>query len=274
MVLRSRLRRWVETWSPKWVAILLAIRSRRRSHQVLRSWGLVDLNREFIERFGNRVRSGPFKGVELPPATWREHIGPHLAGSYEQELHPWIYRLGAENIEGIVDVGASFGYYAIGLKLLFPTAHVLAIEPDPWSRKALVATARANSQPEPSVHSFVDDLELARQISGPSLVVSDCEGYEARLFTPLLVGALSSSWVLVELHEHLAPGCGVALRKRFSSSHEIERIKSEERLPEAWLVEAFGRDEASRIVTELRGEQEWVLFSPKRHSMLAPGRLE
>src|SRR4051794_34631477 len=71
----------------------------------------------FSKEHGRTVIDGPFRGLRFPKfAIGRgEMVVPQLVGSYERELQPFFEEIAAQEIEQVVDVGASDGYYAVGL---------------------------------------------------------------------------------------------------------------------------------------------------------------
>ena len=107
---------------------------RVRAHQrrLWREWGLDRLNREYVEREGTVVKSGPFRGLTYPgeSATSVDALIPKLLGVYESQLHPCFSR----GWTHFIDIGASDGYYAVGMAMR--GARVTAIDIDPWARRA------------------------------------------------------------------------------------------------------------------------------------------
>src|SRR5688572_13258456 len=74
------------------------------------------------------VLHGPFKGMRFRQDD-RPVILSCLLGIYELELHPVIRQIELEiRPRTVIDLGAFFGYYAIGLALLLPEAHGIAYE--------------------------------------------------------------------------------------------------------------------------------------------------
>ncbi|TQF35678.1 hypothetical protein UNPF46_23950 [Bradyrhizobium sp. UNPF46] len=65
-----------------------------------------------------------------------------------------------------------------------------------------------------------DLLERARS----ALVLLDIEGAEDKLLDPIAVPALTRSDIIVELHEHKAPGSTYRILQRFSHTHKIDAI--------------------------------------------------
>jgi hypothetical protein len=114
-MLKDVMKRAVYALAPQTTVTLMSMRARAHSHRLVREWGLYDLNQRLIREVGSSVVGGPFAGMALTPMTQAEHIGPFLLGTYESELHPWLERLIEIEFAQLVDVGAKFGYYAIGL---------------------------------------------------------------------------------------------------------------------------------------------------------------
>ena len=87
---------------------------------LLKAWGLWALNQRLVAELGSQVLDGPFTGMTLSALSRAEHIGPYLLGTYEAELHDTWNRLLQREYSEFVDVGANFGYYAVGLARRFP----------------------------------------------------------------------------------------------------------------------------------------------------------
>jgi hypothetical protein len=122
--------------APEWTIGLLSAGDRAHSHRLVKEWGLDALTAKLVSALGPLVRSGPFQGMELTPITYLEHLGPYLLGTYEYELLPWWALLTKRPYSQIVDVGAKFGYYAVGLARYFPDTPILAFDTDWWARAA------------------------------------------------------------------------------------------------------------------------------------------
>ena len=95
------------------------------------------------KRFGNRVLHGPFAGMTLHPkpvaSIWR-----HFSRTYESELHQAWCSIFQLKFSLLIDVGAKFGFYAIGLAKQFPGRKIVAFDTDPWARKATREMSLAN----------------------------------------------------------------------------------------------------------------------------------
>ena len=75
------------------------------------------------------VQHGPFSGMVYPEMTAiGSSLVPKLLGSYEQELHPVLDAICANDYSEIIDIGCAEGYYACGLAMKIPTARVFAFD--------------------------------------------------------------------------------------------------------------------------------------------------
>ncbi len=128
--IKSLIKRSVFAIAPQTATAISSARARAHSHNLLREWGLFELNQQLLGEVGCAVLSGPFSGLTLSPMTHREHVGPYLLGIYERELKPWWEELLTEPFAQVIDVGAKFGYYAVGLALCWPDAQVVAYDTD------------------------------------------------------------------------------------------------------------------------------------------------
>lgn len=268
MGLRHRVRQLLERHAPRVAASIVAARARRHSHRLLKQWGLVALNHRLVGQVGLRVLSGPFRGLQLTPMTLQEHIGPVLLGTYEAELHQWLDQLLRGRYEQIIDVGAKFGYYAVGLGRHYPAAASIAFDTDPWARRATREVAIANGVSTLQIAGFADAAWFDRHLQPGALVVSDCEGFERELFPPIVTTAADSSVFAIELHETLAPGVTERLMARFAPTHDLLpiRARASTSVP-AHLrdqLDGFTDAELEILANEVRADQQgWLIATPK-----------
>jgi hypothetical protein len=160
-------------------------------------------------------------------------ISPRILGTYEQELHPCIGEAATITFEQIVDIGASDGYYAVGLARSGMGQVITAFEANEDSQRLLRKVAALNGVDNIVVRGRCEiaDLNAALCPAKKSLVICDVEGFEMELLDPTLVNGLLRAWVLVELHDCFHPGLSNVIRKRFESSHQIQEIQS---VPREW----------------------------------------
>lgn len=261
------MKRWIKRVSarmfPKTVARILAVRARRHNHSFVKQIGSLEVTRTLVGRFGPIVQTGPFAGMILTPATHMEHLGPYLLGTYESELHIIWERLLNQKFTQVIDVGAKFGYYAIGLAKVFPTSSILAFDTDPWARQTVVDMARANEVLNVTILGFCSPEWLDSNLKESALLISDCEGYESELFI-LPTHALRSATIVVETHDFIVHGVTDQLCQRFGGSHTLESIPSRSALAPPDIDLTF-LSESSRdlALNEFRPRTHWLIFTPK-----------
>ncbi|MEA2311280.1 MAG: hypothetical protein QOE28_1248 [Solirubrobacteraceae bacterium] len=188
----------------------------------------------FVAHHGLTVQAGPFAGMRYPAfAVGRgELVVPQLLGAYEAELQPAMAEVLAGGFEQIVDIGASDGYYAVGLARGVPEARVVGFEINPFPARVCLALAEENG--------VRDRLELRGECTPEELrslpdrrtfVLCDCEGGEDVLMVPAEVPLLRRAHLVVELHEFAAPGIETRIRERFSTTHDIDVLHTTPRYP-------------------------------------------
>jgi hypothetical protein len=266
MAIRKLIKRVMRAVAPQATAGLFAARARAHAHAYLARIGMGELNRKLLDRLGSRVLTGPFAGMTLAPMAGEGQIGPFLLGTYEQELHPWIEGVLARPVRRVLDVGCSFGYYAVGFARRLPQAEVIAYDTDRWARAAARETAAANGVTNLTVLGYCGPSQLARRLDVPALVLSDCEGFETELLLTPPVEAFASATVLVELHESEAPGVTDRLRERFRDTHTFALTTSGPRAAAADLG-FLTPEERNLAVDEIRGVgQQWALLTPHQQA--------
>lgn len=217
----------------------------------------------------DRVMSGSFAGVQLTgfPAA------PELLGTYEHELHDVVQDLARRPFSVIVNIGARYGYYAVGLARLMPTTRVKAYEGDDEARAQCATAIAANrASDRVDVLGFCDTADLAAAMGAGNgvLVVCDIDGGEVPLLDPARVPALRRATILVECHGPPETPTEPVMAMRFLPTHEVRRIPTETRvlahLP-AGVAEPW-RSRMPRTLEALMQEhrtppQSWLLLTPR-----------
>jgi len=218
---------------------------------------------------GDRVLSGPFEGMQLTghPAA------PELLGTYEHELFDVVHELAARPFHAVVNVGARFGYYAIGLARLMPAVRVVAFEGDDEARGMMAAAVAANGVADRvQVGGWCDVPDLAAVLGAGEgvLVVCDIDGGEVDLLDPAPLPALARATILVECHGPAESPTEMVMVTRFLPTHAVRRIATEARvlahLPagvaEPWRTRMPHALEA--LMQEHRTPpQSWLLLTPR-----------
>ena len=233
-------------------------------------WTLKDRRRErhlasiadrWLKHNPRVVQSGPFEGLKYVDQAIGSALLPKLLGTYELELHELMRQIPAREYRRIVDVGCAEGYYAVGLARSCPSAQVLAYDINPEGRRLCQAMGQANQVMEKLViGEFCDSATLQGLPEEPTLVISDCEGYELTLLDPEIAPKLKHFDLLVELHDFVHAGLTKTLQNRFSASHDIRLITSQPRrgedVPSLSFLPAI---EQSMAVNEYRRVgQQWA----------------
>jgi len=249
--------------APRWTVAMISARARAHSHRVVAGWGGRAVAEKLIERFGDRVQEGPFAGLKLTTAACAEQVGPYLLGTYESELDEAWAVVFRGSYSQIVDIGAKFGYYAVGLARRYPDASVVAFDTDWWARRAVAGMAVANRAPNVEIRSFCSAEWLGRHLRPASLIVSDCEGCEATLFEPPVVASLRSATLIIETHDQMVPGVSESLRRTFGDTHLVRAYGHEHLRRNTTRSLDFLTDaERQLAVQEVRSPQIWLLCLP------------
>jgi hypothetical protein len=210
------------------------------------------------------ILDGPFKGMRYA----RSGTGnfSELLGTYEQCLIPIVERVIARPPRVIIDVGAAYGYYALGFAWRCPASHVIAYEVDRSRADLMRKYSRLNrldnrieTRGECTVASLCEDQ---RQWPGAFLLM-DVEGAEDALLQPHITN-IGQSELLIELHEMFAPGVTDRLRERFAKTHQwsvIPQIFIETQPGDVnWIIRSF----CPRLSLEDRKDQmAWLHLVPR-----------
>jgi hypothetical protein len=258
--------------APRWTTSIMSARARAHSHRVVKNWGCVAINKKLIAHIGPTVQEGPFTGLQLSPMTWSEHLGPYLLGVYESELDRAWDVVFASGYPQVIDVGAKFGYYALGLAKRYPGASVVAFDTDWWARKAVREMARANNATRIEVRGFCDAAWLKANLLEGAFIISDCEGYEGELLGGPMFPQLQTATLVIETHDSIVPGVSRTIRDALQSTHAIETVCSDVARRASQRDLGFLSEPEQKLATmEVRPPQTWLLCLPKSVRKSVPG---
>lgn len=220
-------------------------------------------------KIGYTVQRGPFEGLILPDSgTWSDYdTVAKLIGSYENELFPALEDIVRLQPDFIINVGASEGYYAVGLKRRLPDCSVHTFDIDLNAIPALNKCIESNKvEINVSKHfnfeSQKSDIDL-RKFKKPAFIV-DCEGCEARIesMTP---DEMAKSLFLVECHDMNVAGVTEMLTSLMASTHNVEIINQTSRDHRAYPELDFPNElDRFVILSEFRGQDmHWIYAVPK-----------
>jgi hypothetical protein len=211
--------------------------------------------------------------LELSPISRRLLIS-YILGSTELELREVTERILSKEYATILNIGAADGYYAVGLARQSPKSEVVAFEALAVLHGVIKRAALANRVVDRiRVAGRCELSDLQRELQAavpPILVFMDIEGGELHLLDPVATPALRDTDILVETHDHFAPGCTEMLISRFASTHRIERFVARPRIlsdyPREFLgfLPRFFPRLAVDLMNERRaGVQQWLYIAAK-----------
>jgi SAM-dependent methyltransferase len=253
------LKRVAELLLPRRVfSTLKSIRFRNYQMKLLREWGFYDATRKLICAHGCTVLGGPFRGMKYPRQALLNRNGiPILFGTYELELHEVIEEAISKRFDRIIDIGCAEGYYAVGLARR-TEATVYAFDCEPREMFYCRKMARLNGvEDRMHVRSWCDEATLKKTAIGRCLIISDCEGYEALLFSDDIAPILWNSDLIIEVHEGTEGEVGNILIKRFRDTHHVRVLEFHaasvgKEVPEEWM----------KFAREIRHEgQQWLYLT-------------
>jgi hypothetical protein len=216
------------------------------------------------------VRRGPFAGIKYPSlARLGSACLPKLLGVYECELHPVLEEIATRPYTDILNVGSAEGYYAVGLAVRHPKARVTAYDIVPQQREFCANLAALNGVGDRvDTQAACTPESLANfSFKGRGLIICDCEGYEAELFTPAAVANLGNCDVLVELHDHIDLTITDKILNVFKATHDVRLIQSIDIVKRAKTFEVpelanVHIETRRRVLTERFVEMEWAFLEP------------
>ncbi len=272
----ARLAKWLAAHDVAWTLldpisrVFRLLRAQRQevvSERLLLRWGcdkLID---------SRKVLHGPFRELEFPrvEASQLAPIYPKILGCYERELHPIIESIRHKNYHRILDIGCAEGYYVAGFAQLFPESIVHAYDIDPTALALCQRMIEINGLTERvrlSSSCTQDDL-ASFEFQDPSLILCDCEGYEANLFTEETVKNLKTCDLIVEVHDFLDINISDQIKKLFEPTHVVTRVGTLDDLQKAHHyryseTDHFPLEVKKCLFSENRGQyMEWLFIQPK-----------
>ncbi len=220
--------------------------------------------------YHGKILAGPFAGLRFPRSGIDSYC--EVLGTYEQCLVPALEKVIRYPPPLIIDVGASYGYYALGFARSCPNSRVIAYEMD-GTRAALIRKYRAinglNGNPEIRARCSTEDLDGDLRGDKASLLFMDVEGAEDALLLPDKVPGLIRAEIIVELHDVFVPGTSARIRQRFAQTHDqtlIEETPPRMVLPTEY--EDVVRPYWHRMTSENRAAKtSWLHLVPKRSAV-------
>ena len=222
---------------------------------------------------GMTVLHGAFAGMKYPELVSRgSALFPKLLGSYEKEIEPLIQKICSKHYTEIVDIGCAEGYYAVGLAMRINNAKVFAFDTNIKAIRSCSKMAELNGVAERfNTGKFCDGKTLINlPLTEKALIVSDCEGYEKKLFNKDNVPFLSCHDLLIEVHDCIDIEISSYLRELFESTHYIEVYSSIDDIKKAQQysyreLEGLSLEAKKQLLSEGRPAiMEWFYMTAKQ----------
>ncbi len=221
--------------------------------------------------FDGTVQAGPFAGLRLiRPAHTHLGLACRLLGTMERQLHPAIEDALARPLAGSISVGASDGFYSLGMLMRRPDMRAILFEAD----GAYAGTIRANAELNGlagriDVRGYGDCAGIGAAIAelggGRVHLVVDCEGAEKEILDPVRCPGLARAEIVVECHDFVDRTITATLLERFRASHDVTTIEESSR-PVSPHPAIAGLPEIDRALAmcELRPEaMRWLWMRPR-----------
>lgn len=238
----------------------------KRAWAVYKAWRFRVMLDRFVADFGLVVQNGPFRGLKYLPESTGSSLLPKLLGSYEGALHPTISAVRRRSYDNVIDIGCAEGYYAVGLANCWPNVQVIAFDINPAAREMCRRLAEINGVGEQiTVLGECTPEALAEMIGNKSLIICDCEGYEAELLDPEVVTGLNHCDLIVELHPFVDPAIPGLFESRFKNSHRSALVRGSGDHSEYPQLKTFRWLDRTLATYEERGGGEalWMVLTPR-----------
>jgi hypothetical protein len=229
----------------------------------------VYISHEVKKRINKTIIFGPFKGMKIDLDDVPLCV---LLGTIEKEIHPAFAKLSGFNFDQVINVGATEGYYAIGMALKWPQASVYAFDMQEDIYRAKIMKLASDNLVSERVHArgYCSPADLLSLLSPhkSTLLMLDVEGDELKLLDPSVIKELRRSTIIVELHDCIIPGCSRVIEERFRYTHNITKyISSPRTLADfplrTWtIVNPIIGPFAVNLISDRNGIQEFFLMIP------------
>ncbi len=181
------------------------------------------LANNFKEKYGTKIYSGPFQGMEFLDEVSEGCYLPKLLGIYESEIHDYILSIIKKKPDIFINVGSAEGYYSVGLKRLLPDTEVFAFDLNPDAQNKCKILSEKNSVNVSIEGEFHTDF--IKKFEGKSIFfMCDIEGFESQLINENNIELFKDCDVCMELHKYNGIHNIEVVPKLFEKSHDIDII--------------------------------------------------
>lgn len=232
--------------------------------------GITALAERFAGVHGDTVLRGPVAGLRLVLPRLGEIDAPvaKLLGTYEEEIHPALQGAIDAQPARFIAIGSADGYFAVGMAVAAKLP-VDAFDLSKTARSMTEETAVLNGvERNVTIHGAASTLAIERLELTNAVVLCDIDGPERDLFSPRLVGKLTSARVIVEMHSKVHADVERVLLDRFNATHNVHVIEASKRDPSSYPeLDVFEEDDdRDHAVNELRYRFDglrWLIAQPR-----------
>lgn len=251
---KNRFMRKIVLWLSKYIG------KQQTYYHILK----IDVEQKFLESLNEneskKIKRGVFKDMIYPSLeSYSSVLAAKLLGAYEIELSEVIEETLQKPYKNVLDIGCAEGYYAVGYALRLPEVkvHAFDINTETLSMcKEMAIVNRVNNKIE-YYNKCTPEFLANSDFSEPTLIISDCEGYELELFSSEIVKNLKNCDLIIELHEKVHPDIVNILTNVFNKTHNIKLIHGKIRnISEYPELNMFADTEKHLILYELRNKFE------------------
>jgi Ribosomal protein L11 methylase len=171
------------------------------------------------------------------------------------------------NYTTLIDVGCAEGYYAVGLAIISPKLNVYAYDIDEVARKSCSRMAELNGVSD-RVHirewCTTETLQNFHH-TGKTLIICDCEGYEAELFDVNIAQVLLKHDLIIELHDNVIPNIKTHISDAFSKTHDVSFVSSKLKSAKDYplMLQLPNEYIQDRYLIERGTRMEWAVITSK-----------
>ncbi len=233
--------------------------------------------KEFTDNiFSTTIPYGLFKGIQI--ANFQDlqaGIAQKFLGIYEFEIAPYFSTLLENNpYDFFVDIGAAEGLYAIvfdrAIKKSGHPATIYAYEMEYCTRamlrKRLADNGVTNAEilDEFSI-STLDEIDTSKR----GFILSDCEGFEAEIFTDANLSKFANCDMIIETHDNFAPNATQKVMDVLSKTHDVIRVDQQplsaalQLITDEWFNSLSEKKRLALLEGSRHPETRWVVANKK-----------
>ena len=230
---------------------------------------------EFLNNNNNKILNGPFKGLNLDIQIERDYssVIPLIMGVYEEIVTETIVNNSYERTD-FVDIGAAYGYFAVGVLKSKLFNRTVAYEIDEKCRRQIDKLYNINElNSEIKIFGEATESLIKKHVDtgiinpSKSFFLIDVEGFEFKFLTNDLLSSIKDAIILIEIHDFgdFDKGDFINLIDRASTFFNVLELRDNKRtLYKNDFLDSLITDLKFLFLSESRSEtQKWLILTPK-----------